>query len=555
MDDGLIAVRLRLQGARQFAAEAAAGAGAIAGFGLASEEAAAKTHLANLETRAFQQGMYTLRRYAFWGTTAVLGFAAASLKLGLSFDETRASGMAAFTSLLGGASAANREMSTLVGLTHDTGVQLGELTSAAETMQGFGFSIRDVNSDLAVLANFAERSGRGSGGLTALVEVFDRIRQSGRLTSLDLRTLNTQGISGLQILTKQLGLTQAQALELQRGRLVVPSNLALPALAAGIGARANQLGTNLGQQTGIAHSFLSQILGGGESGIFSFATRGLEQVNKAFAVRVGGGSFLRTLDPSGKLLTDWRALVGIAVAVAGGFRLVWKFASPIVSLFTWLIGGTNDLLHKNILFSAVLHSLSGVLTTLVGLYLLDRVRLLAVVSAQKLATIATLGTTGAMEKQVLATKEANAETVGLRGSLLGLKGLSPLKLLILASLVPHAPPSHDPRAPSNNPVAKWFASIPGVGGLFSQANRAGDWVDQQLGLLPSTSAAMHQARLKPIPGGWSSHGLGGGPDANTTVIVNLDGDKIAEATVKTQGRRKVVANGVLQAQSAAAGRH
>jgi hypothetical protein len=117
--------------------------------------------------------------------------------------------------------------------------------------------------------------------------------------------------------------------------------------------------------------------------------------------------------------------------------------------------------------------------------------------------------------------------------------------------VPKAKPSTNPDAPSRNPVAQWFASIPGVGGLFSQTNRAADWIDSQLGLLPTST--MHAARIQPSTG-WSPHGVAAASDTTTHVVLNVDGDKFAEAMVKTQGRRKTVANGVIQAQRSAVAR-
>ncbi len=351
-NDEWLTARLRLIGARQFMVETMAAAKSVQGFGVAAQETAAKTKLSNIEMRAMQQGMYSLRRYAFYGTTAILAFGAATLKLGFTFDEARMQGTQAFTALLGGAAAAGREMQTLTGLTHETGVQLTTLTSAAEQMQGFGFSIRQVNTDLAALANYAERSGRGASGLSSLVEVFDRIRQSGKLTSLDLRTLNTQGISGLQILTKQLGLTQGQALALQKGKLIVPAQFALPALAAGIGARASALGPNLSQEVGIAHSWLSSILGGSEGGIFSFATQGLQQLNAAFKAQSKGGSFLSTLDPSGTLILGWHLLTAAVKGLIAPLVFIGKIVTTLGELFpplgtvlrfaakqTWLLEG------------------------------------------------------------------------------------------------------------------------------------------------------------------------------------------------------------------------
>ncbi len=133
----------------------------------------------------------------------------------------------------------------------------------------------------------------------------------------------------------------------------------------------------------------------------------------------------------------------------------------------------------------------------------------------------------------------------LRGSLLGLRALSPLTLFLLLSLIPKAKPSSDPTAPSRNPVASWFAGIPLVGGAFSQVNRAGDWLDSELGL--TTSKESGRATAPPLSGAQRA-ALG------TTVILNVDGEKLAEATVKSQGQRNIIANGVLQARSAAAAR-
>lgn len=582
-NDSLLEVRLRLQGARQFITEAVGAAKSVSTFGVASEEAAAKSRLASIEARALQQTMYSLRRYAFYGTTAVLAFGAASLKLGLSFDEAKTSGTTAFTAILGGAGAANREMSALVGLTHQTGIQLETLTGAATTMQSFGFSIRDVNKDLLALGNFAQRAGLGSSGLGSLVQVFDRVRQAGRLTSLDIRTLTGLHVPALSILTRQLHLTALQAAQLRSGKLIIPSQFALPALATGIGQRAGQLGTGIGQQVGIARSYLSSILGGGEQGIFSFATRGLEQINKAFAARTRGGSFLQTIDPSGNLLLGWHLL---GAAISGVISPVYGFIRGV----SWLLAhipGLGSVLGFAARQTWLVH---GALFALSTLYLVTRTRMLAFWAAEKLITVGQTLYLGALYALDVAMALFAGDTAAAAAAMTGLDiafYANPIGLIVLGvialgvamyELVSHA------GAVGHAFVVAFDAVKGAVKSALNFIIGGWDWLADKL-TIPGVSVFGHhlggQSLLPHIPkldqGGFVSQtGLavvhrgetysGVGPNGaalqrktldeplHINLAIYMDSEKFATALVKLQGARDIFASAVFQAQDATAGR-
>jgi hypothetical protein len=388
VSDDTILARLKTQNVGQFVAEIGAASKSVLGFGVAEEEAAAKAKLTWIETKALGVAMYSLRRYAFYGITALGASAVAAVKMGLSFDEAKQQATGAFTATLGGAAAARREVQLLTADTEQTGIQLGALASSAETMQSFGFTLRDVNTDILAMANYAERAHKGVAGFNSLVEVFDRIHQKGQLTALDLRTLTAEGIPALAILRKQLNLTPAQVALLQKNKLVIPAQYALPALAQGLVQRSNVLGTNVGQQLGRTHAFLAQIFGTGESGLFGFVTKGLEGLNarlkRGAAGQQTGGlqGLLLGMDPSGRLLRAEQTLANVTRAVADAFVFAWKVALPLRILVAALAGGT-----------AFLAGRTGLLTiglkTLAFWYIATRTRMLLFAGAEKVVAATT----------------------------------------------------------------------------------------------------------------------------------------------------------------------
>jgi hypothetical protein len=314
----------------------------------------------------------------------------AAVKLGWTFAEAQQQGTSTFTALLGSATLARREMGALTTATHKTGLQLTTLTDAAERMQGFGFSTREINRNTLALGNYAQRAGLGAAGFSSLVDVFDRVKQKGSFSSLDVRALTAQSVPALQILRRELHLTAAQFLALQTGKLTIPARFALPALSAGLGARANLLGTNVQQQVGVAHSFLSQIFGTGEKQSFSFATRSLERINtlleRAAAGQKTGGmrGLLVGLDPSKQLLAGWSVLVAIGRDLAGAFRLIWTVGSFALGILVGFGGEAKRLGDQTGILGFALRNLGFVVKVLTALYILDRFWLVTLWASQKL---------------------------------------------------------------------------------------------------------------------------------------------------------------------------
>jgi uncharacterized integral membrane protein len=428
-NDDTILVRLKLQNGSQFKAELAGASSGVSHFGNQVHAAGKKTEFARVETFAWRQGLYTLRRELFYGTAAAGAFAIGAFKLGLTFDETERSGTAFFTSVLGSATLARREMSDLTNVTHQTGLQLTTITEGAKRMQGFGFATQEASKDLRILGNYAQRAGLGTGGFDSLVNVFDRIKQSGTFGRRDLLTLTSMGIPALQILRRELGLTADQYTALQKGKLTIPSRFALPALAAGLDQRANQLGTGISQQVGISHSFLSQIFGTGEKGLFGFATKGLERVNKALAraatgQQTGGTKgLLLGLDPSGKLLNGWQTLSSLMRGAGEAIIFVWRVTLPL----RWALGGVGFILGDVAKHTSALNWL---MKALAFWYVTTRTKMLLFAGAEKLVAYWTGIVTAAQGLQLRAMYLLDGEfataiglTTALRTQLMLLGGI------------------------------------------------------------------------------------------------------------------------------------
>lgn len=411
-NDNTILARLKMQGVGQFVADAGAATKSILGFGVAEEKAAAATKLHYVETKLLQQGVYTLRRELFYGTVALQAGVAAGVKMGLVFDQARQSATSSFSATLHSASAARREVDLLTEGTHQTGIQLSDLASKAETMESFGFTLAELNKDVLTLANYSERAGKGLAGFESLINIFDRIHQKGALTGLDLRTLANEGIPAIEILRRQLNLTDAQTRALQANKLIIPARYALPALQQGIQQRANVLGTDIQQQLGIMHSYLSQIFGTGEKSVFGFVTSGIASINSRLAAAARGQQaggvhgLLLGLDPSGTLLASWTILAADAHALGDALHFAWMMAFPLRETLVVLAHGSALLAHDTGLISLALKVATG-------WYVLSRTRLIALTIATNAAEAAEYAYIAALYLYDIAAAVATADTLAL----------------------------------------------------------------------------------------------------------------------------------------------
>lgn len=361
-----LTIRVKLQdGARTEAQLAALGA-EVEGVGRATRHAAESTRIAKIETFGWNEGLYVLKRHIATLVLPLLALDGAVLKMGYDFDEAKANGTDALSALTGGIGLARQEMTKLVGLTHDSGLGLGDLVTGARNLLTFGFNLRQTNAYLKTFAAYSQAKGLGSAGVASLSGLFQRIKDRGFLTSRDALQLDQLGIPSNKALTKGLHLTQTQSWELKHGQLEVPANFALPSLATWLKSYTTGLKKPLSEQISIGKSWLSQLFGDFDAPLFAKLEKDAPRID-AFMARLtkgfergGAKGFFTALDPSGTATKGWIILANAGrtlIAVIGGLWSIVKAGMPLLAL----VGGLLGIVAKHAtLVKVAIYGLAGV---------------------------------------------------------------------------------------------------------------------------------------------------------------------------------------------------
>lgn len=380
MADDWLTVRIRLADSAAFNAQMAEAGIGVKAFGDEVEATGDKSAFAAEKTFLFGEEMYSLRRYAFYGITALGLTGAAVVKLGWDFDEAKTSGIGALTGITGSATEARREVNQLVNITHDNGLTLGALVPATKNMLTFGYSVKETNSYLKDFSDFAAATGQGSSGLNSIVSIADRVKDTGRLTSLQLKSLGNLGVPSSQ-LGAAFGLSPQVLTEAQMGQVALgPSSIST--LAAWMQQYAAKQPKSLGENVGIFKSYFSQGLGMLTQPLFGWVDQAMDGLNVKMksiiaAGKTGGfGGMLGALDPSLTLLHGWQTL-------AGAIKIVWATLQNLWVVIRPVVGGL--LLLTSAILSVTSHStaLKLILEPLIALYIISRGQLLLFWLAQK----------------------------------------------------------------------------------------------------------------------------------------------------------------------------
>ena|SRR5215831_9344255 len=252
---------------------------ATTGMGTATERASRK------QGWFLSQMLFTARRFAYGFTLAMVAAGAGLAALGLQYDNTMQQSQIAFTALLGNAQLAKNEVSSLFTLAAHTPFTFANILSTTRQLLAFGFSLKETNKMLPVLADTISAFGLTGDQISHLAIVFGQIHQSGRLLGQDMRQLQQAGVPVYGALRHQLHLTQAQILAFMKGQLMIPSSVGIPAIMNELNRRfhgmaAKQAKTFQGEFSTLK-DYVSQFMGGAMQGLFGGLTHMADRLNKA----------------------------------------------------------------------------------------------------------------------------------------------------------------------------------------------------------------------------------------------------------------------------------
>jgi len=210
---------------------------------------------------------------------------------------------AAFTNLLGSASAASNELQQLDAFASKTSYTTMDIDQAASQMIGFGVSAKNVVPDLTAIGDALAAVGRGSSAqLDSVVNIFGKIQTGGKLTDGIMQELADNGINSWAIMEQQTGKTQDQLISMMNDGLI-PASQGIDMLTRGIeqnpiyqGGMAKQSQTTAGIMSTLKSnfdqvlaSFGSPILKGAEGSLSGLASMLASPGFKDFAGSVGQG--------------------------------------------------------------------------------------------------------------------------------------------------------------------------------------------------------------------------------------------------------------------------
>lgn len=517
-----VMVLLELLGGPKFAAEmkgAAVSTGLLGKnvdtMGKQMEKSARRTFLQN-------QALYTLRRYAFYGTIAVTAMGVAVVKLGYNYLSAMQQARVALSPVIKDHAVLEGYLNRLFKIAKYSPFVITDLAvSFRQLFAGLhpaGISAPKIITLMQALTDFMSASGKTSPGQMQRVALaIQHLAYAGRVTGYAANQLGRLGIPVSPIL-RSFGITDVRNLSAQN----ISANSFINAIIgySGTGqfrnaARRQALRTLPGLIQ-VARDSISQIAGrliqggyGGSQGLMS----------RLFAP---GGSF----DKIGNQTTGRGTLFALNKSITGGtglakgLLLLLSIARNLGAVFAhvivpaWIMG-----LHALIIFYPVLKGINWALgmlakhgtvakwvfAFLAAEFVITHFALLGLWTATKLYNIATLGSIRPIQTAIRflgyyisaiggstgLTSSINLAILRLRALRLGLLKMAGLTIsaVVLLSLIPRAKKNPNPNAPSNNPIQRGLTHIPLLGPAFSQVGAAADWLGNLTGLSSSNTTA------------------------------------------------------------------
>lgn len=262
----------------------------------------------------------------------------------IGFNSQIQQSQAAFTTLLGNGSKASEMLGKLSKMAADTPFELTDLTSASQTLLGFGIDSKNVMGDLNMLGDISMGNKERFNGLSL---AFAQIQSAGKLTGQDLLQLISNGFNPLQTMSKQTGLSMAE-LKDKMSKGAISADMVTNAFKAatekgGIfyGSMDKQSKTFEGQMSTLSDNVRST-LGGVMKPQFEYLSNTVLPlvINKVAkfgdAFKTGGlSAAMKTIIPAG--LVD--GLTSVGKAIEGAFGWIKNNGKLVKTLLSGILGG------------------------------------------------------------------------------------------------------------------------------------------------------------------------------------------------------------------------
>lgn len=218
-----IAIRLLLLGGPTYNVGLNAAAINTRALGRATTATGLAMRTASQRTFLMNQAMFTMRRYAFYGTAAIIGMSYSLIKLGVSFLAAKDSAYAALgpsSGIFKSVGAFNNEFDKLFKLAKFSPFVIGDLVTAFRvmypTMHLAGLSVGTMNQTMKALVNFMSQAGKTTPrAFNSVSYAIQHMLNQGRLTGRLVQQLSNNGIPMGNILEK-MGISKDQLSNISR---------------------------------------------------------------------------------------------------------------------------------------------------------------------------------------------------------------------------------------------------------------------------------------------------------------------------------------------------
>ena len=152
---------------------------------------------------------------AFLGlTTAVDAFVGAVVKGGITYNAQMQTFNTRLTTLTGTAEDANKVLSQIKKDALTTPFDVASLTQAESLLLSTGLSAEEVRADVLALGDAVSASGGGNAELQRMAVNLQQIKNVGKASALDIKQFAYAGIDIYGLLADSLGITRAEASDL-----------------------------------------------------------------------------------------------------------------------------------------------------------------------------------------------------------------------------------------------------------------------------------------------------------------------------------------------------
>lgn len=344
-------VLLELLGGPKFATEVRAAAASTGMLGKNVEKSGKQMQVMGRRAFIANQALYTLRRYAFYGTTAVIGLTAVVAKLGYGYISAMQQARVALRPFIKDHAVLEGYLNRLFQISKFSPFVLKDLTIGFRQLfaglHPIGVGSGTILTTIQSLTDFMSMTGKtGPGAFQRVALAIQHMSFAGRLTGYAVNQLSRDGIPIFAILNKEMGITGDQLHNISK--MGIPASKVLAAInkyardpsnhVAGAAMRLSLqtlpglLQVARDSLSQLSASFVGSAYKGGQGFLYGLLKKGgpLDQLSNV-GTKHGGGAAVTLLS---KQVTGHTGLgQGFMLLVSTAMNLGRVFATVLVPAF------------------------------------------------------------------------------------------------------------------------------------------------------------------------------------------------------------------------------